>query len=66
MASHVHARHAGLLVPLFSMPPASSWEVEEIADIPLMAARLRECGLDMLQLLPLNERWRRGSRHTAR
>ena len=27
----------------------------EIADIPLMAAWLRECGLDMLQLLPLNE-----------
>jgi 4-alpha-glucanotransferase len=29
--------------------------VGEIADLPLMAAWLRECGLDMLQLLPLNE-----------
>ena len=49
------ARHAGLLVPLFSMPSTSSWGVGEIPDIPLMAAWLRECGLDMLQLLPLNE-----------
>jgi 4-alpha-glucanotransferase len=49
------ARHAGLLVPLFSMPSTSSWGVGEIADIPVMAAWLRDCGLDMLQLLPLNE-----------
>jgi 4-alpha-glucanotransferase len=50
-----HGRHAGLLVPLFSMPSTSSWGVGDIADIPVMAAWLRECGLDMLQLLPLNE-----------
>jgi 4-alpha-glucanotransferase len=50
-----HARHAGVLVPLFSMPSTSSWGVGEIADLPVMAACLRECGLDMLQLLPLNE-----------
>ncbi|HXW08500.1 MAG TPA: 4-alpha-glucanotransferase [Vicinamibacterales bacterium] len=55
MSSFVDARHAGLLVPLFSMPSTSSWGVGEIADIPVMAAWLRECGLDMLQLLPLNE-----------
>jgi 4-alpha-glucanotransferase len=55
MPSLFDARHAGLLVPLFSMPSTSSWGVGEIADIPRMAAWLRECGLDMLQLLPLNE-----------
>ena len=55
MPSLCDARHAGLLVPLFSMPSTSSWGVGEIADIPLMAAWLQECGLDMLQLLPLNE-----------
>ena len=37
------------------MPSTTSWGVGEIADIPPMAAWLRECGLDMLQLLPLNE-----------
>src|SRR4029079_9756119 len=55
MPSFSDARHAGLLVPLFSMPSTSSWGVGESADITLMAAWLRECGLDMLQLLPLNE-----------
>jgi 4-alpha-glucanotransferase len=55
MPSLFYARHAGLLVPLFSMPSTSSWGVGEIADIPMMAAWLRECGLDLLQLLPLNE-----------
>src|SRR4029450_12165492 len=55
MPSRVHRRRASLLVPLFSMPSASSWGVGEIADLPMMAAWLRECGLHMLQLLPLNE-----------
>src|SRR5512139_35265 len=55
MSSRLAARHAGLLVPLFSMPSSSSWGVGEFADIPLMAGWLRECGLDLLQLLPLNE-----------
>ena len=49
------SRHGGLLVPLFSIPSASSWGVGEIADIPALAAWLRDCGLDVLQLLPLNE-----------
>ena len=43
MPSLCDARHAGLLVPLFSMPSTSSWGVGEIYDIPLMAAWLREC-----------------------
>ena len=55
MPSVSRGRHAGLLVPLFSMPSTSSWGVGEIADIPAMATWLRECGLDLLQLLPLNE-----------
>ena len=55
MPSVSQGRHAGLLVPLFSMPSTSSWGVGEIADIPVLAAWLGECGLDMLQLLPLNE-----------
>ena len=48
-------RHAGLLVPLFSMPSSRSWGIGEIADIPLMAAWLRGAHQDLLQLLPINE-----------
>jgi 4-alpha-glucanotransferase len=48
-------RHAGLLVPLFSMRSTESWGIGEFSDIPRTAAWLRECGLDILQLLPLNE-----------
>src|SRR5919106_6524840 len=48
-------RHAGLLIPLFSMPSRASWGVGEIADIPRFAGWLEESGLDFLQLLPVNE-----------
>jgi 4-alpha-glucanotransferase len=48
-------RHAGLLVPLFSMRSTESWGIGEFSDVPPVAAWLRECGLDILQLLPLNE-----------
>jgi 4-alpha-glucanotransferase len=48
-------RHAGLLVPLFSMRSTESWGIGEFSDVPRTAAWLRECGLDILQLLPLNE-----------
>ncbi len=48
-------RHAGLLVPLFSIASRASWGVGEIGDIPLFAAWLREAGQDLLQLLPINE-----------
>jgi 4-alpha-glucanotransferase len=48
-------RHAGLLVPLFSLPSSRSWGIGEIADIPLMAAWLRDAHQDLLQLLPINE-----------
>lgn len=55
MPPPVPDRHAGLVVPLFAMPSTSSWGVGEFADLPVLAGWLRECGLDMLQLLPLNE-----------
>jgi 4-alpha-glucanotransferase len=49
------ARHAGLLVPLFSMPSSDSWGIGEIGDIPRMAAWLADAHQDLLQLLPINE-----------
>ena len=49
------ARHAGLLVPLFSIPSAKSWGIGEIGDIPKLAAWLRDAHQDLLQLLPINE-----------
>lgn len=48
-------RHAGLLVPLFSMPSRASWGIGEIGDIPALAAWAREAGLDLLQILPISE-----------
>ncbi len=48
-------RHAGLLVPLFSIPSRASWGIGEIPDINRLACWMREAGFDFLQLLPLNE-----------
>jgi 4-alpha-glucanotransferase len=48
-------RHAGVLVPLFSIPSRGSWGIGEIADIPRFARWLEEAGLDFVQLLPVNE-----------
>jgi 4-alpha-glucanotransferase len=48
-------RHAGLLVPLFSMPSRASWGIGEIGDIPHFASWLRAAGQDLLQLLPIHE-----------
>jgi 4-alpha-glucanotransferase len=48
-------RHAGVLVPLFSIPSRSSWGVGEIADLAGFAGWLRQAGLDFVQLLPVNE-----------
>ena len=48
-------RHAGVLIPLFSIPSSGSWGVGEIPDLPRLAAWLREAGLDFVQLLPVNE-----------
>lgn len=48
-------RTAGLLLPLFSMPSSASWGIGEIGDIELMARWLRDAGVGVLQLLPINE-----------
>jgi 4-alpha-glucanotransferase len=48
-------RHAGLLVPLFSIPTRASWGIGEIGDLPAFASWVREAGLDLLQLLPIHE-----------
>jgi 4-alpha-glucanotransferase len=50
-----HGRHAGVLVPLFSIPSRASWGVGEIADLPAFARWLESAGLDFVQLLPVNE-----------
>jgi 4-alpha-glucanotransferase len=48
-------RHAGVLVPLFSIPSKESWGIGEIPDIPGFAHWLATAGLDIVQLLPVNE-----------
>jgi 4-alpha-glucanotransferase len=48
-------RHAGVLVPLFSIPSRRSWGIGEIPDLVLLARWMRACGLDFVQLLPVNE-----------
>jgi 4-alpha-glucanotransferase len=48
-------RHAGLLVPLFSLASGAGWGLGEIPDLPRFAGWLRRTGLDFVQLLPVNE-----------
>ena len=48
-------RHAGLLIPLFSMPSRESWGVGEIPDLPKFARWLQQAALHFVQLLPVNE-----------
>ena len=48
-------RHAGLLVPLFSIPSRSSWGIGEILDLPRLGAWMAEAGFSFVQLLPINE-----------
>ena len=48
-------RHAGSLVPLFSIPSRHSWGIGEIPDLVTFARWLELAGLDFVQLLPLNE-----------
>jgi 4-alpha-glucanotransferase len=51
----IRDRAAGLLVPLFSIPSTQSWGIGEFGDIAALAQWLRRAGLEVLQLLPLNE-----------
>src|SRR5215218_3614037 len=48
-------RHAGVLVPLFSIPSHRSWGIGEIPDLPRFAWWLSAAGLGFVQLLPVNE-----------
>lgn len=48
-------RHAGLLVPLFSIRSDQGWGIGEIPDLPRFAAWVADAGMDLLQLLPVNE-----------
>lgn len=43
------------MVPLFSMPSTTSWGVGEFPDLVPFSRWMRAAGLDVLQLLPLNE-----------
>ena len=56
MSDWFHAgRHAGIIVPLFSVPSRASWGIGEIADLPRLARWLATASLDIVQLLPVNE-----------
>jgi 4-alpha-glucanotransferase len=48
-------RHAGVLVPLFSIPSREGWGIGEIPDLAHFARWLAACGCDFVQLLPVNE-----------
>ena len=48
-------RHAGVLVPLFSIPSRRSWGIGEIPDLVPLARWLAAAGLDFVQFLPMNE-----------
>src|SRR5262245_61582355 len=48
-------RHAGVLIPLFSVPSRRSWGIGEISDLVHLDRWLRKAGLDFIQILPVNE-----------
>ncbi len=48
-------RHAGVVVPLFSIPSHESWGIGEIPDLARLARWLTAAGLDFVQVLPVNE-----------
>ncbi len=52
---YVAGRRAGLLVPLFSLRSTTSWGIGEIRDLPHLMGWMRQAGLRLLQLLPVNE-----------
>jgi 4-alpha-glucanotransferase len=54
-APFADVRHAGALVPLFSIPSRESWGIGEIPDLARLAAWLNQGGLDFVLLLPVNE-----------
>ncbi len=48
-------RRAGVIAPVFSIPSRRSWGIGEIGDLPVFARWLQSAGLDVVQLLPINE-----------
>lgn len=48
-------RHAGVLVPLFSIPSRRSWGIGEIPDLVPFSRWVARAGLDFVQILPINE-----------
>src|SRR5262249_32024608 len=50
-----HGRHAGLLVPLFSLASRESWGIGEIGDLPKLGTGVSGAGFSVVPLLPLNE-----------
>jgi 4-alpha-glucanotransferase len=48
-------RHAGILIPLFSIPSTRGWGIGELPDVVAVADWLRAAALDLLQLLPMGE-----------
>jgi len=48
-------RHAGLLVPLFSLTSRESWGIGEIGDLPKLDRWMSQAGFSFIQLLPINE-----------
>ena len=50
-----HGRHAGMLVPLFSVPSRESWGIGELGDLPRLGRWMADAGFSFLQLLPINE-----------
>ncbi len=49
------SRAAGILLPLSAAHSSRSWGIGEFADLPALAGWMRDAGLRLLQLLPLNE-----------
>jgi 4-alpha-glucanotransferase len=48
-------RHAGMMVPLFSIPSRRSWGIGELWDLPALGEWMSDAGFSFVQLLPLNE-----------
>ena len=55
MSAPTYRRVAGVLLPLFSMRSSASWGIGEFRDLVPFSAWMRDAGLTLLQLLPLNE-----------
>jgi 4-alpha-glucanotransferase len=55
MPAFERGRHAGVLVPLFSLVSSRGWGIGEIGDIATFAEWIRAAGHDFVQLLPVTE-----------